>query len=187
MTDEEITQLLFVSADPVPADLAMVFGAANQVDLARRTARGVELYRTGHVPRLLVTGGGVLAHREPGAKRMRELALELGVPPAALLVEDRSCNTFENAEFSAQLLRDAELLDGLKTVLLVSSEWHMRRVLLTVRRFFPPWVRFVCCPTREGRNRDNWTASPAGREEVLQEATLLTGFLQSAALDWEPD
>ena len=58
MTDDEITQLLFVSADPVPADLAMVFVAANQVDLARRTARGVELYRTGHVPRLLVTGGG---------------------------------------------------------------------------------------------------------------------------------
>jgi hypothetical protein len=32
MTDDQITELLFVREEPVRADLAMVFGAANQAD-----------------------------------------------------------------------------------------------------------------------------------------------------------
>jgi hypothetical protein len=45
MTDEEITKLLFCCDEPYPADVAMVFGAAKELDLGRRTIRGVELYR----------------------------------------------------------------------------------------------------------------------------------------------
>src|ERR671916_40102 len=51
LTDDEITELLFVREEPVGADLAMVFGAANEEDLARRTHQGVRLYREGYVPR----------------------------------------------------------------------------------------------------------------------------------------
>lgn len=104
MTDEEITKLLFCCDEPCPADVAMVFGAANETDLGRRTIRGVELYRSGFVPKLLVTGGGVLARTRPEAKRMAEIARELGVPTRDLLVEDRSANTFENIDFSVALL-----------------------------------------------------------------------------------
>jgi len=93
MTDEETTKLLFCCDEPCPADVAMVFGAANELDLGRRTIRGVELYRSGFVPKLLVTGGGVLARTRPEAKRMAEIARELGVPARDLLVEDRSANT----------------------------------------------------------------------------------------------
>jgi hypothetical protein len=87
MTDDEITRLLFVREDPVPADLAMVFAAANERDLQRRTRRGVELYQEGYVPRLLVTGGGVLARRRPEARPMAEVARALGVSGPDLLVE----------------------------------------------------------------------------------------------------
>ena len=80
LSDEEITKLLFCCDEPCPADVAMVFGAANELDLGRRTIRGVELYRSGLVPKLLVTGGGVLARTRPEAKRMAEIARELGVP-----------------------------------------------------------------------------------------------------------
>ena len=184
MTNDQITELLFIREQPIHADLAMVFGAANEVDLARRTRRGVELYRAGYVPRLLVTGGGVLARVRPEAKRMAELVRQYGVPAADLLVEDRSSNTFENAEFSAALLRECRLLEKLTTVILVSSEWHMRRVLLTTKRYFPAAVHFVCCPTREGCNRDNWTDSGAYSREVSQEALLLEAFLETGAI-WE--
>ena len=36
MTDDQITELLFVREEPVRADLAMVFGAASEADLARQ-------------------------------------------------------------------------------------------------------------------------------------------------------
>jgi uncharacterized Zn finger protein len=45
----------------------MLFAAANEVDMERRTRRGVELYKAGCVTKLLVTGGGVLARTHPEA------------------------------------------------------------------------------------------------------------------------
>jgi hypothetical protein len=176
MTDDEITGLLFVREQPVRADLAMVFGAANEADLARRTRQGVRLYREGYVPRLLVTGGGVLALLRPEAARMADLARRLGVPDPDLLVEARSNSTAANASYSMDLLRDRGLLDGLATVLLASSEWHMRRVFLTVQATFPGGIRFVCCPTPEGCTRETWTASEGCRRAVMQELELLRAF-----------
>jgi uncharacterized SAM-binding protein YcdF (DUF218 family) len=137
MTDDQITELLFVREEPVRADLVMVFGAASEADLARRTRQGARLYREGYVPRLLVTGGGVLALTRPEAAQMADLARQVRVPEADLLVEARSNTTFANARYSRDLLRERGLLEGLATVLLVSSEWHMRRVLLTAQATFP--------------------------------------------------
>jgi hypothetical protein len=182
MTDDQITGLLFVREEPVRADLAMVFDAANEEDLARRSRRGVELYRRGYAPRLLVTGGGVLALTRPEAARMADLARQLGVPEADLLVEAGSNNTFANAHYSLDLLRERGLLEGLATVLLVSSEWHMRRVLLTVQATFPQGIRLVCCPTPEGCTRETWTASEGCRREVIQELELLSNYREAGLL-----
>lgn len=182
MTDDEVTELLFVREEPVQADLAMIFGAANEADLARRTRQGVRLYEEDYVPRLLLTGGGVLALARPEAARMADLARRLGVPEADLLVEERSATTFANARYSLDLLDERGLLEGLGTVLLVSSEWHMRRVLLTVVATFPQAVRFVCCPTPEGCRRETWRASDGCREEVLHELELLLRFRDAGVL-----
>ena len=181
MTDDQITELLFVREEPVRADLSMVFGAANEADLARRTRQGVRLYREGYVLRLRVTGGGVLAFTRPEAAQMADLARQVGVPEADLLVEARSNTTFANARDSRDLLRERGLLEGLATVLLVSSEWLMRRVLLTVQATFPRGIRFVCCPTTEGCTRENWTASEACRRELIQESELLLAFHEPIA------
>ena len=182
MTDAEIRELLFLRDQPVPAELAIVFGAANELDLARRTGRGVELYRNGFVPRLLLSGGGVLAAKSPEAKRMADLAREAGVPERDLLVEDRSANTFENFAFSVRLLEERGLLGQLETVLLVSSEWHMGRVLRTAKRYLPSRIALVCCPTLEGCCRETWTASDACRRVVHAEAALFEAFLGAGAL-----
>jgi vancomycin permeability regulator SanA len=182
MTDEEITNFVFMCEDPVHADLVMVFAAANELDMERRTKRGVDVYRAGYVSRLLVTGGGVLARACPEARPMAQIAHDLGVPDSDLLIEDRSSNTFENVQSSLSVIRAARLLDKLSTVILVSSEWHMRRVLYTTRKFFPESIRMVCCPTCEGCNRDNWTQSEMCRKEVTNEALLLATFLESGAL-----
>jgi uncharacterized SAM-binding protein YcdF (DUF218 family) len=179
---DEVTELLFVSEVPLPADLAMVFAAADEEDMARRTRRGVELYTQGHAQRLLVTGGGVLACGKPESKRMSQLAREMGVPVEHLLVEDQSANTFDNVRFSLQLLQDQNLLQQVGTVILTSSEWHMRRVLLTAKKYFPETIKFVCCPTQEGYNRDNWFKSGGGRRTVMNEAELLAAFQMTGAL-----
>jgi len=90
--------------------------------------------------------------------------------------------TFKNAEFSMQLLERDALLPNLSRMLLVSSEWHMRRCLLTVQRYFPARMSFTCCPTCEGIDRHNWTQSDEGRRTINHEAMLLRTFLQQGAL-----
>ncbi len=113
---------------------------------------------------------------------MADLARQLGVPESDLLAQPCSTNTFANACASLELLRGRGLLDDLKTILLVSSEWHMRRVLLTVQKTFPHGLRFVCCPTLEGCTRETWAAVKECRAEVLQEWELVVAFREAGLL-----
>ena len=147
-----------------------------------RTRHAVDIYRQGYVPRLLFTGGTVLRQAHPDSRRMHDVALGLDVPAADILVEDRSSNTFENAKFSAALLQEQGLLATLAAVILVSSEWHMRRVLLSTKKYFPLSIRFLCCPSLEGCNRENWMQCDEYRAIVSAEALLLTTFLQTGAI-----
>jgi uncharacterized SAM-binding protein YcdF (DUF218 family) len=94
--------------------------------LRRRVALGVELYRAGRAPLLLLSGGGApVAESEV----MAELARAAGVPATALLCEDRSRNTAENAVRSARLLRAR----GLRRIVLVSQRAHLFRAGMLFR------------------------------------------------------
>ena len=61
---------------------------------------------------------------------MQQLALGLGVPPSACLLEEESRTTRENARFTAQLLRAR----GIQQVLLVSDGYHLPRARMLFRR-----------------------------------------------------
>ena len=182
MVDDKITEQLFVQEAPVPSDIAMVFGAVDEIVMGQRARRGAELYLAGYVPRLLLTGGCVPVRGYPESAWMAECVQKYGVPNSALLLEDRSSNTFENVMMSVRLLRERGFLNKIGTIALVSSEWHMRRVLLTAKKYFPGNVHFVCCPTCEGCNRENWLNSDASRRMVYTEADLLELFLKTGAL-----
>jgi uncharacterized SAM-binding protein YcdF (DUF218 family) len=95
--------------------------------LRRRIACGVELYRAGRAPLLLLSGGGSGPVAE--ADIMRELALAAGVPEAALVGEPGSRNTVENALNAARLLRER----GISRIVLVSDRTHLPRAALLFR------------------------------------------------------
>jgi uncharacterized SAM-binding protein YcdF (DUF218 family) len=101
-------------------------GPANLNAQADRVLYAAELYHAGRVGRLLLSGGAnpMISARSEAAVT-RELLLALGVPAEAILVEEESRNTRENAAFSARLLRD----QGIDRILLVTSALHMRRAL----------------------------------------------------------
>jgi uncharacterized SAM-binding protein YcdF (DUF218 family) len=109
------------------AEAIVILGCGSAARLACRVERGVELFRQGAAPLLLLSGGGHGA--EPEAVIMRRLALAAGVPEAALLLEPGSRNTSENASESARLLRRR----GLRRVVLVSDRAHLPRAALLFR------------------------------------------------------
>lgn len=90
--------------------------------LRARVERGVELWRAGAAP-LLVLTGGLGPHPPAEAEVMRRLCRELGVPDEALLLEAQSRSTWDNARFTAALLRAR----GLGRVLLVTDAFHLYR------------------------------------------------------------
>jgi uncharacterized SAM-binding protein YcdF (DUF218 family) len=100
-----------------------------------RIARAAALYRacrqSGADCRLLVSGGDAVHTGASEAEIYGALLRGLGVDAADLVLEARSLNTWQNAQFSAPLLRAY----GADRVLLVSSGLHLRRSLLYFAHF----------------------------------------------------
>jgi len=95
-------------------------------EAADRVWHAARLFHAGRAPLILVSGGhDPEASRYSEAQAMRMLLIDLGVPPAAILLEEISRNTRQNASESARLLRDR----GIHRILLVTSASHMARAL----------------------------------------------------------
>ena len=102
---------------------------------ADRVWHASRLDAAGKAPVVVVSGGSdMTATLSAESLGMRQLMLDLGVPAAALLTEERSRNTRENAELSARLLRER----GIQKVLLLTSALHMR---LAVHHGLPTCAR----------------------------------------------
>ena len=87
----------------------------------------VRLFRLGKAPLVVVTGGIPYRDRygkvRSHAEDMASFLVEWGIPRSAILLEDRSRNTQENAEMTAQILQERKN----RSILLVTSAFHMRR------------------------------------------------------------
>lgn len=69
-----------------------------------------------------------------GASYMHNKALAMGIPPEAVLVENKSLHTRENAEYVLTLLKKYNL----SRVILVTSPFHQLRTYLTFAKVFQP-------------------------------------------------
>jgi len=111
--------------------------------LARRAREGARLWREGRAP-LLVLTGGVGTHPPSEAQASRAIAVAMGVPEDAIVLEERSTSTDENARFAR------EMFPG-ERVLVVTDGFHAVRARRVFRRSFRdvdvapvtagPWVR----------------------------------------------
>jgi len=115
-------------------DLIIVAGCRVQPDgspspaLARRVERAVALWRQGQAPRIVLTGGlGTWLPSEAEAAAAHARAL--GVPADALLLEDRSTSTEENA-------RNAAAAWPAQRVLVVTDAYHVFRAERVFGRYY---------------------------------------------------
>jgi uncharacterized SAM-binding protein YcdF (DUF218 family) len=93
---------------------------------ADRVTSALWLYRAGRVRRIIVSGGSgavqATAHTE--ADDLTTLLRLAGVPNSAIIREEKSRNTRENALFTKQLLTPEQ-----DTLILVTSAFHQRRAM----------------------------------------------------------
>jgi len=98
------------------------------VETHRRLLKVVLLRRTWR-PLPVYASGGKMGGRISYAAAMKDDLVRRGVPAEAVRVEEASANTYENAVNTAALLK----ADGVKSVVLVTSEYHLLRAELCFR------------------------------------------------------
>ena len=90
-------------------------------EAADRVWHAARLWKAGKAPRVVVSGSNDLSAAVP-------LLLDLGVPRDAIVVDNKSRNTYENSRFTEGLLCPSNTASAVAPrVLLVTSAWHMPR------------------------------------------------------------
>lgn len=100
---------------------------------AARFTQAVELYHTGKIKQLLLSGGSgrIFENDYNEAREIVRVLTRLGVAHEDILLESRSRNTRENAVYSAELL--ANRPTGTR-YLLITSAFHMPRAAACFRK-----------------------------------------------------
>ena len=131
LTHSAYANRIYANVPDVPKDdqprVAIVFGAGLERNgsptpvLYDRVATAVELYKTGKVNKLLLTGDNrFIDYNEPDV--MRQTALQLGLPDAALVLDYAGRRTYD----SCYRARD---IFGLNRAILVTQAFHLDRAL----------------------------------------------------------
>lgn len=115
-----------------------------------RLAAGARAWLAGRAP-LIILSGGNGGGGPSEADVMAAAIAKAGIPASALILEDRSNSTSDNARLTAALLRER----GMRKVLLVTSSVHMPRANLLFR---DAGLEVVPVPVPEGRLRAGWKA-----------------------------
>ncbi len=118
--------------EPSSADAIIVLGRRLEADqltpvFVARLGQAETLWRGGLAPRIFVAGGTTGDARRSEAEAGRDWLVARGVPPAAILVEDRSQHTLENLFNVRAEMRVA----GWRTLLMVSDPLHLARARAT--------------------------------------------------------
>lgn len=139
--------------DKVDAIIAVSGGDTNA-----RTSHAVELYNNGWAPLVIFSGAAQDKSGPSNALAMRQLAIANGVPASAILIEEESENTGQNAQNTSELIRSKNL----STVILVTSGYHQRRASLEFQKQFGPSVIIENSPTDDKDWSWYWWLTPRG-------------------------
>jgi len=167
---------LRVEAPPRPADAIVVFaggvGESGQAGggAQERLKRAIDLYRAGNAARLILSSGYVYSFRE--AESMRAVAVAQGVPASAIVIEEHAANTYQNVKFVDAILQDHDW----RTILLVSSPYHMRRALLVWKKMAPD-VTVIPTPPPQSQFYDHVRGATLDQlRGIVQEYLAIAGY-----------
>ncbi len=175
----DITNFIFVSDEPEKADAIFLPGGS----FSEQPEYAAKLYHEGFA-KWLVPSGGISVKRKkwPGVQSKSDMyngdyqsdcefftdvLLKNGVPISAIIGEDKSGHTRDNAFLSRKAVDEKKI--DIKTALIVCKAFHARRCLMLYQMAFPD-VKIKVCPVHcYNITKDNWYKSEIGIDRVLGE------------------
>ena len=176
---EDITKFIFIKDEPEKADIIFIPGSSNWV-LAETAAR---LYKEGKAEKIMPSGmyfyqfgrfmnERVTDERYKGVYRteaefLASVLIKNGVPDEDVIREEKATNTYENAIYSKELLREMKF--RIKSAIICPQAFHARRALMTYSHLFPDTKLYVVPTNTQNITSDNWYNTERGRQVVLGE------------------
>ncbi|MFH1347163.1 MAG: YdcF family protein [Candidatus Margulisiibacteriota bacterium] len=168
---EGAARFLVVRDKIEPADIIVVLSGDPD---GERVSEAVNLFKNGYADKLLMSGGP-LAWRLTAAEWMRKQAVAQGVPLQAILLEDRSESTRDNALFSLPIVKK----NNVKSLILVTSPNHSRRAKRVFKRVFDREdIKVLSYPVEKSRFQiSRWWTRHEDTQAVLMEYAFLAYYL----------
>lgn len=94
-----------------------------------RVEKAAELYKAGYAPYIILSNSKESAS---SSGDMLQTALNLGIPQDAIYTENAAESTYQNAEFTLPIMKEHDF----QSAIVVSSEFHMRRIKLLFERVY---------------------------------------------------
>lgn len=175
----DISDYIFVANEPEKVDAIFLPGGSHP----EQPEYAAELYHQGYA-KWLIPSGGVSVKRDkwPGVRSKAEIYdgdyqsdcefftdvfVKNGVPTEAIIGEDKSGHTRDNAFLSRKVVDESGI--EIKTALIVCKAFHARRCLTLYQMAFPD-VEIKVCPVHcFNITKDNWHTTEQGIDRVLGE------------------
>ncbi|OKP96265.1 YdcF family protein [Paenibacillus sp. P46E] len=157
-------RFLLYNQDPHKVDVIIVLSGGSG-----RIEKGAELYKEGYASYLLLSN----AKEATGTSGdILQTDLAHGIPKAAILSENAALSTYQNAELTLPILKQ----HGFTSAIVVSSEFHMRRVKLLFDHVYKKsGIKLTYIGSDSGYNANYWWSDKYSRETTFSEYTKMIG------------
>ena len=176
---QDISNFIFLSDDPAPADIIFVPGNGH----ALPSELAAQLYLKRYAPRILPSGRYAIgtsgfAGQKSGSRHyegefqtewafMRHILIENGVPEQAILREDEATYTYQNAIYSRRRT-DAEKI-SVSRAIICCMPVHARRCRMYYETLYPGTELLICPAPGAEITKENWLKTADGIDAVLGE------------------
>jgi len=151
---------LIVNQAPQKADVIIVLAGD---PLGSRVVYAAKLYQEGYADKVMLSGD---------ERDMTHQALSGGIPGSAIILENQSQTTFENAKYSFKIME----VQGYKSAIVVTSPYHTRRSSIIFAHFFKEIHLTICSVPYNPAMTQSWWKSNNSSQFVISEYLKLAWY-----------
>lgn len=118
-------------------------------DTSARTDHAIDLYKNGWATLIIFSGAAEDKTGPSNAEAMKTRAIEAGVPESAIIIEEESETTKQNAQNVGRIFNN----NNISSAILVTSGYHQRRTYLEFERY----TKNVTIYNSPVQNDDDWS------------------------------
>lgn len=157
-------RFLTLTQPPKQADAIIVLSGGKG-----RIEKAAELYKAGYAPYIILSNSKESAS---SSGDMLQTALNLGIPQDVIYTENAAESTYQNAEFTLPIMKEHDF----QSAIVVSSDFHMRRVKLLFDRVYKKSeIELTYIGSASGYNAKFWWSDRKSREITFNEYIKMIG------------